>query len=378
MANNDMALPAWDELEDDSSAPRQESAERLLRLVLLLTGSMCTRKAVFTHLGIHYKIGDSTEKGFANSRRKAERQFERDLAFLEEIGYEIEKTESSEDRRILCYQLVPGSGPGTQFLFQQAEIEALIVIYALFTDPSRYTEASSMRSLPTQPPRHPFSEDVLTLIERFVLMLPEAQRLLFDEAARKPYIYFNIAPVTDYLPYRALIHTIVNAIGRQQSISFLYSSSRGKKNPILHQRVDPYYVIHLDGHFYLIGYSYKTQNFYEYRVDRILEESLKTGSDPIDSTRQQKPIEFRYWADEDLAHSGLSQRWLSQSIEREEEYTDEHHHSRHRFLIRAYAYSDWRILQQLRKYGSKVELVEPQKLRGQMHEELQQTLRHYQ
>ncbi len=369
---------SFDDFEDDSDSPKQESTERLLLLLRTLTANVCTRKDIFEQLSLYYKIDDSDETALSVSRRKAKRLLERDIEFLGELGYAIEKTPAVEDKRVMRYHIVLGTGPSTQFLFSMAELDALIVIYTLFTGPLKSVRSHLAQPMPLQPPRHPFSEEVLALIERFVATLPEEQRTLFDQSVRKPYIYFNITPVTDYLPYRDIIDAIVAAIVAHRSISFLYASSRGKKAPILHERVDPYYVNHIDGHFYLIGYSYKMQTFYEYRIDRIDKASLKQQPHSIDSMRQQHPIEFRYWTDEDLVHSGLSQRWLSQVVERDEEYTDEKNKTRHRFLVRAYAYSEWRILQQLRKYAQKVVLVEPAHLRNRMRQELEQTLHLYQ
>ncbi len=369
---------SFDDLEDDSDGPKQESTERLLLLLRMLTANVCTRKDIFEQLSLYYKVDDSDETALSVSLRKAKRLLERDIEFLGELGYEIEKTPGVADKRVIRYHIVIGTGPSTQFLFSQVELDALIVIHTLFIDPLKGVRSHLAQPMPLQPPRHPFSEEVLALIERFVATLPEEQRILFEQSVRKPYIYFNITPVTDYLPYRDIIDLIVAAIVAHRSISFLYASSRGKKAPILHERVDPYYVNHIDGHFYVIGYSYKMQTFYEYRIDRIDKASLKQQPYSIDSMRQQHPIEFRYWADEDLVHSSLSQRWLSQVVERDEEYTDEKNKTRRRFLVRAYAYSDWRILQQLRKYAQKVVLVEPVHLRNRMRQELEQTLRLYQ
>jgi len=369
---------SFEDLEDDSNGFKHEAAERLLLLLRTLTANICTRKEIFEQLSLYYKIDDSDENALSVSHRRAKRLFERDIEFLDELGYTIEKTPVVEDKRVVRYHIVLGTGPSTQFLFSQAELDALIVIYTLFTDPLKGVHSHLVQPMPLQPPRHPFSEEVLALIERFIATLPKEQRTLFDQSVRKPYIYFNITPVTDYLPYRDIIDAIVAAIVAHRSVSFLYASSRGKKTPILHERVDPYYVNHIDGHFYVIGYSYKMQTFYEYRLDRIDKVSLKQQPHVIDSLRQQHPIEFRYWADEDLVHSGLSQRWLSQVIERDEEYTDEKNKTRRRFLVRAYAYSDWRILQQLRKYAQKVVLVEPAHLRNRMRQELEQTLHLYQ
>lgn len=367
-----------DDLEDDADSPKQEPTERLLLLLRMLTANVCTRKDIFEQLSLYYKIDESDETVLSVSHRKANRTLERDIELLGELGYEIEKTPAVEDKRVVRYRVILGTGPGTPFLFSTAELDALIVIHTLFTDPLKSARSHMSQPMPVQPPRHPFSEEVLTLIERFVATLPAEQRALFDQSVRKPYIYFNITPVTDYLPYRDVIDAIVTAIVARRAIGFLYASSRGKKAPILHERVDPYYVSHIDGHFYVIGYSYKMQTFYEYRIDRIDKASLRQQPHSIDTLRQQHPIEFRYWADEDLVHSGLSQRWLSQVVECDEEYSDEKHKKRRRFLIRAYAYSEWRILQQLRKYAQKVVLVEPAHLHNLMRQELEQTLRLYQ
>jgi predicted DNA-binding transcriptional regulator YafY len=47
-------------------------------------------------------------------------------------------------------------------------------------------------------------------------------------------------------------------------------------------------------------------------------------------------------------------------------YLDEHERERRRVLIRATAYNEWRVIQQLLKYGDKAELVSPPHLREQM------------
>jgi predicted DNA-binding transcriptional regulator YafY len=145
-----------------------------------------------------------------------------------------------------------------------------------------------------------------------------------------------------------------------------------------HEHVDPYYIVHQDGHLYLIGYSHKTNSVLEYRIDRINAESLKIQPDTIDVVRRRHPIEFSYWIDASIAKSGLSQRWLTHTIEREESYIDEQGKTRRRVLVRAKAYSEWRIIQQLHKYGDKVELVDPPKLREWMKKEVERMYKFYQ
>ncbi len=74
----------------------------------------------------------------------------------------------------------------------------------------------------------------------------------------------------------------------------------------------------------------------------------------------------------------MSQRWLTHTIEREEAYLDEQGNQKRRVLVRAKAYSDWRILQQLHKYGDKAELVDPPELRERMRQEVARMYRFYQ
>jgi len=139
-----------------------------------------------------------------------------------------------------------------------------------------------------------------------------------------------------------------------------------KQNTIPHEHIDPYYITYLEGHFYLLAYSHKTDHFLEYRLDRIKSETLKIQADMIDVERRRRPIEFTFWIDANLAKRGLSQRWLTQTLEREEVSLDEHGRERRRILVRATAYNSWRVTQQILKYGDKAELVDPPSLREEM------------
>ena len=133
----------------------------------------------------------------------------------------------------------------------------------------------------------------------------------------------------------------------------------------------------MDGHFYLIAFSHKTNGFLEYRIDRIQEESLKIQPNMIDTQRRRHPIEFRFWIDGQIAKRGLSHRWLTQIEEREESYIDEQGYEHRRVLVRATAYSEWRIKQQILKYGDKAELVEPEHLREEMRRVVQRMQKFY-
>ncbi len=341
-----------------------ESTKRIFHLLRLLLVNQCTRQEIFEHLASYYKIDDDA-KGLDFSRR-ADRMFERDIKLLEEQGFEIQKIKAKG--KPARYSLVKGSGPAVSFLFSGEEVEILALLYNLFTDPARSRKHPHTGALvlPVEQPLHnPFAEDILSFIMKLAATLPPGQKEQFEQRIKKPSVHLNLATATDYLPHRATIDTIEKAILRRQQISFDYSAVRSPQGSVAHH-VDPYYVVHLEGHFYLIGYSNEVNKFLEYRIDRIKGDSIEILPQMIDTVRQRPVVEFSYWIDGDIAKPGLSERWLAQTMEREEVYIDNEGHEKRRVLVRAKAHNEWRVIQQLLKYGDQAELVEPPSLREQM------------
>src|SRR5579875_1570249 len=188
-------------LEEDTSfdekRPMYTSAERLLRLLHFLLANDCTRDAIFLHLADYYHIDDAGQPLSSTSRGAAERMLRRDILFLKKQGFHIHTTRATRSRPVR-YQLVKGSGPSSIFLLNDAEVESLAFLYTLFADPNRYARIHQSQPLPLPPARNPFADDVLQLIEKFSAMLPEAQRKLFNRSIEKPFVYFQMAPVTDF------------------------------------------------------------------------------------------------------------------------------------------------------------------------------------
>lgn len=356
----------------DTSGPKYETTERILHLLQYLTTADYTRQELLERMKDYYQIDEGNSKK-SRSPRSGERMFLRDVRFLQNMGYEIDKVGVGNATR---YSLVKGSGPVALFMFSKTELDTLVLLHTLFADPATYARADAAQPLPQQSLRSPFAEEILKLIERFVAPLSPEQKREFERWVRKPYVYLNIDMVTDYLPHRTTIDTIVRAITQRKQIQFEYTSLQ--QRPIYHEHVDPYYIVHQDGHLYLIGYDHRSQKVLEYRVDRINPEIIKPQHAMIDVKRRRYPIEFQYWIDGSIAKSGLSQRWLAQTIEREEAYVDEQGKQRRKMLVRAKAYSEWRIIQQLHKYGDKVELISPPALREKMRQEVERMYRIYQ
>ena len=354
-----------------------ENVGRVLRLLSFLSGGDCTREDIFARMKDDYRIGEDEDRNVLAPSGRAGKMLRRDLQALESMGYEITTTGKGRATR---YRLIKGSGPFSPFLFSQPEVDTLILLHTLFADPARYVPSSTPHPLPTPTPHNPFAEQIVALVERLAETLPDSQKKQFDRWVRKPFVYLNMDTVTDYLPHRATIEEIVKSISSRQQIQFEYGSMSRPQGTLLHAEVDPYYIVHQDGHLYFIGYSHQTNSVLEYRVDRIKAGSIQPSPQHklIDVERQPRPIEFRFWLDNRLVRSGLSQRWLSQTIEREEPYFDEQGKSRSRVLVRATAYSDWRILQQMHRYGDKAELIDPPELREKMRREVERMYRLYQ
>jgi len=352
---------------------KRESPGRLVRLLGILIVGECTRQEIYQRLSDYYR-----SEGDGDSSRRADRMFERDIKLLQEQGFVIKKVKARGHSA--RYSLVKGSGPAIPSPFNAEEVDILALLYNLFTDPaasSRHPHTGVLLLPSAETSHHPFAADILGLIKKLAASLPAEQFKHFEERTKRPSVHLNLTTAADYLPYRETIDTIEKAILSRQQIGFNYTSVRTKQESVVHQHVDPYYIIYLDGHFYLIGYSNTHNKFLEYRIDRIQVESLAPLNKTVDAVRQRPTVEFSYWIDGDIAKRGLSQRWLTQTTVREEVQVDSGGQEKRRVLVRAKAHNEWRVIQQLLKYGDQVELVEPAHLREQMRQAVARMMSFY-
>src|SRR6266480_4948954 len=228
--------------------------ERVFRLLQLLLVHECTRVEIFEHLAAYYKVDEGATSGVSFSRR-ADRKLERDIKLLEEQGFEIQKVKAKG--RPTRYSLVKGSGPAVPLFFSESEVDILALLYNLFTDPARSHKHAHTGALvlpTTQSLHNPFAEDILTFILKLAATLSHDQLQHFEQRTIKPSVHLNLATAADYLPYRKTIDIIEKAILQRQQISFEYTAVRSKQGAVAHKHVDPYYIVHMEGHFYLIGY----------------------------------------------------------------------------------------------------------------------------
>lgn len=330
------------------------AAYRVIRLVQLLTTNECTRQVIFDKLATEYRLDSLCNT--AQSSRKTNKMFERDLNFLKEAGYEVVKRKV--DGRFTCYRLVLKSDGPAIFLFTPTQIESLALLYNMFSEKNDETNRLDQ---PVR--RNPFGPSVLALLTKLAAALPPDQFRQFQHHTAHPSVHFNPLTAADYLPHRATIDLLEKACRSRQQVRFQYQPLHRPEDQVEHQTIDPYQIEYNDGHFYLIGYSHKRNlkggavGFLPYRVDRIVTDSLKMLPNMIDVRRTRPQIEFSYWLHDNSARRGVSLRWVWQQIEREEIYQDEQGQQKHRALVRARDYDPWRIVQKLLKYGEQAELV---------------------
>lgn len=163
-------------------------------------------------------------------------------------------------------------------------------------------------------------------------------------------------------PNREMIASLMRSIFQKHSLSFMYSVSNQAKE-ISYEHIEPHYITYVNGQFYLVGYSNKREHFLEFRINYIVPGSIKVEAYYITPNRGPQPITFRYWIEADFAQHSLTQRWLTSLVEKEEVIQIANGIEKKRILIKATAYNEFRIVQQLLKYSTNVELIDPPYLR---------------
>lgn len=356
----------FDEEDAEEESPHKfDASSRRFRLFQFLCTEKRSREDIFDYLGDYYGVDESNQKYLGRPSQRAGKKLKQDLFFLKRVGYTVKQIERDSTT---CYHIESdGFSMFPRFGFSSQEIEALALLQTLFDDPAKYLPANSAIPFPPQPPQIPFAGRILSLIGRLVATLSPRQAQEFKSRTQKPFVFLNLGVVTDYLPHQETIEKISQAMLLHQRISFDYQSASRQSGVTTHQAVDPYYIYRQDEHLYLFCYSddpyssWKNKEF-NLRLDRIVVASIKPLAEPIHPPRRQKPIEFHYWIEASASSSKPSQRWLWQDIERTEDLPGSNGRQK-RYLIRAQEYNKFRIIQQLQKYGSKVELVDPPELR---------------
>jgi len=253
-----------------------------------------------------------------------DRQLKRDIRALRALGYQV-----AYSRETKLYRLIAP----VRLNLTNAHVETLAMIRESF-------EVNA-----------PKSTEVQLVLSQIAAALPESQRELFY---RKPPLALNLRPATDYRPHASKIRILERVIAERRLVRFVYQPL-GQDKPMLHRRIEPYELQFFDRHLYLLGYSPEAQKVLEFRIDRIQDiDPLPTG---LAGRKARTTVPFKYRLAAKIARLGVSERFLNQRIRFE---------SNGDAIVEAEGYSDFRILQDLLRYGELAELIDPPPLRAQM------------
>ena len=286
---------------------------RIKALREVLRQGPCTKREIFSSLPHYY------EGGMAGNRRLG-----RDIRALRELGNVIDV-----DKQAHVYSLQE-----KPFLHMtDNEVRTLSVIRDTF-------EALT-----------PISLDALPVLEMIASALTEQQRHIFD---RQVPISILLKPAADYRSYLEIIHLLTTAIEKERKVRFIYPALDNGK-PITHIGVEPYEIQFFDRQFYFIGFSPQASKIMEFRIDRTKEIELMPGK--ANRYRKRATLEFTYRLSQHIARSGVSQRFLNQRITPQEDGS---------VIVRAEGYSEFRIIQDMLRYGEQAEIIDPSYLRKKM------------
>lgn len=200
-----------------------------------------------------------------------------------------------------------------------------------------------------------------TLLNQIIQLLPEERRETLSK--RQPLPISRILPSTDHISH-SLLESLSEVLKRQQ-ISFEYRSN-STETPHTWHRVAPYDILFKpDGHVYLDAATLEVNpreaklvlpSTTNYRLDRIIEESLKVLPSTLPPQRiGQQLYSIRYWLHPNVARrKDISPHFP----ETEVEYNDEDGSA----VVSAKTNNLWQARQTLFRYGSACIVLEPPEL----------------
>ena len=286
---------------------------RIKALKELLQHGSHTKKEIFEFLPEFYQGGPA-----------GDRRLSRDVRALRELGNVI-----FVDKHTHIYSLHEKS-----FLeVTDEDIRALSVIRDTF-------EALT-----------PISIDVLPVLEKVISALPEEQRGLYD---RRAPISISLQPARDYRSSSNFIHLLSAAIEKQRKVRFVYPALDDGR-PITHVGVEPFDIQFFDRQFYFVGFSPQASEIMEFRIDRLKQLELMPGK--TSHYRRRTTVQFTYHLSQQIVRTGISERFLNQQISIQKDGSA---------IIQAEGYSEFRIIQNMLRYGEQAEIIHPPYLRERM------------
>jgi predicted DNA-binding transcriptional regulator YafY len=197
----------------------------------------------------------------------------------------------------------------------------------------------------------PKSTDVLAALDKVSAALPESARRLY---ARHTPLAIPLRPAVDYGAHRRTLRVLEDAVAQGRKVSFEYPAL-DDGTPEWHEGVEPYEVQFFDRHFYVIGFSPARPQIMEFRLDRLRRVEVLPARTARPRKRATYPFVYRLSAR--LARQGVSERFLNQRVQAQPDGSA---------IVHAEGYSEFRIVQDLLRYGEQAELLSPPRLRSRM------------
>lgn len=252
------------------------------------------------------------------------RRLGRDVRALRQLGYSIHV-----DRPTQTYSLAESP----YLALSKDDVEALALIRESFAG------------------LHLKSQDVIAVLQKVVSALPEEQQAHYFQ---QPAVAITLHPAVDYRPHAKTTRLLEQAIDQRRKVRFVYPSLDDGK-PIVYVAIEPYEIQFFDRHFYLVGLSPDESQISEFRLDRIRDIELMPGR--VAAKRKRPMVAFSYRLSPHITRLGVSERFVNQQAAPQADGS---------VIVRAEGYSEFRIIQDLLRYGEHAELLGPPKLRAKM------------
>ena len=269
--------------------------------------------------------------------------FEKDKQFLKGLGIKFKY-----EKRQNLYQLQPESPALVHLCLRPEEIDVLPMLQQAFA-------------------ATPYAETVMRLVKRVQAHLPaEMQR----REPSNPLLSVVIASADSLAPHAATIRTIIEAIKLHRLLEFDYHSPRTERT--ISHIAQPYDTLeYRDGHLYFEAHNLKWDRTLEYRVDRIVPNTIRRLPQKFaEGKRTSVMLPLRYRLTAKIARYGASRRFPEQS---EEKQADDS------VIVTAKIAKDdlfW-ASKILLKYGENCTVIEPPELVAEMKRVAQEMARNY-
>ena len=311
----------------DNGRSTYQVVERLLALRDLLRQASFTREQIVGNLPEYY-IDDES----------GARKIRRDLQYLTKWGYRVER-DKAQKTYFLSVKAIESD-------WSSDELAALAAVRESFK------------------PGLPYAEAIQSIIKRIDAGLNADDRKAF---ARKPTLNIELAVMEKQTPASKAWRALDESIQKHRRVSFQYKPLDRAK--VDHPDVEPIVLEFRDGHYYCVAYSHTTNNFYDYRIDQIVTDSIRPLPSRATGGWTRRMLDFQYRLSPKLAKRGASPRFPE--IVAFDPQPDGS------LVVTARGYNEFWIIREILRYGEQAEIIAPDPLRAMMRQVVEKMGRLY-